>query len=47
MVIDIDNYSIGNIFQYFKEYIEFIENSTKNYIHCMTGISRSSSIVIS
>ena len=35
-----------NIFKYFKECIQFIENSKKIYIHCMAGVSRSASIVI-
>ena len=35
-----------NIIQYFKECIDFIENSDKIYIHCLFGISRSATIVI-
>ena len=36
----------NNIIQYFPECIDFIENSDKIYIHCLFGISRSSTIVI-
>ena len=35
-----------NIIQYFKECIEFIEKADKIFIHCMCGVSRSSTIVI-
>ena len=45
-VIDIDDFHTENIFQYFKECIEFIEKADKVYIHCMCGVSRSTSIVI-
>lgn len=45
-VIDIDDFPKENIIQYFKECIEFIESSNKTYVHCMCGISRSSTIVI-
>ena len=45
-IIEIDDCETENIFQYFKECIEFIEKSNKILIHCMAGVSRSSSIVI-
>ena len=45
-VIDIDDFPKENIIQYFKECIEFIESANKTYVHCMCGISRSSTIVI-
>ncbi len=45
-VIDIDDFPKANIIQYFKECIEFIESANKTYVHCMCGISRSSTIVI-
>ena len=45
-IIDIDDCSTENIFQYFKKCIEFIEQSSKIFIHCMAGVSRSASIVI-
>ena len=45
-VILIDDEETENIIQYFKECIDFIENSDKIYIHCICGISRSTSIVI-
>ena len=45
-VINIDDYEDANIIKYFKECIEFIEKSNKVFVHCMCGISRSSTIVI-
>ena len=45
-IIEIDDCETENIFQYFKECIDFIEKSNKILIHCMAGVSRSSSIVI-
>ena len=42
----IEDSSRNNIIQYFPECIDFIENSDKIYIHCLFGISRSSTIVI-
>ena len=45
-IINIDDFGTENIYQYFKECIEFIENAKKIYIHCMAGVSRSASIVI-
>ena len=45
-MILIDDEETENIIQYFKECIDFIENSDKIYIHCICGISRSTSIVI-
>ena len=44
--IDIDDEDNANIIQYFKECIEFIEKADKIFIHCMCGVSRSSTIVI-
>ena len=43
---DIDDFPKENIIQYFTECIEFIESANKTYVHCMCGISRSSTIVI-
>ena len=45
-IIEIMDFTDENIFKYFKECIQFIENSKKIYIHCMAGVSRSASIVI-
>ena len=45
-LINISDIESSNLFQYFKECIEFIENANKIYIHCMCGVSRSPSIVI-
>lgn len=45
-IIDIDDFPSENIIKYFKECIEFIESANKTYVHCMCGISRSSTIVI-
>ena len=45
-IIEIMDFTNENIFKYFKECIQFIENSKKIYIHCMAGVSRSASIVI-
>ena len=45
-IIEIEDCETENIFQYFKECIEFIENANKILIHCMAGVSRSSTIVI-
>lgn len=45
-IIDVDDFPSNNIIQFFKECIEFIETSSKTYVHCMCGISRSSTIVI-
>ena len=45
-IIDIDDFENVNIIKYFKECIEFIEKANKVFIHCMCGISRSSTIVI-
>ena len=44
--IDIMDFCVQNIFQYFKECIDFIESSKKIYIHCAAGASRSPTIVI-
>lgn len=35
-----------NILRYFKECIEFIDNSPIVYVHCAAGVSRSATIVI-
>ena len=45
-LINISDIESSNLFQYFKECIEFIESANKIYIHCMCGVSRSPSIVI-
>ena len=45
-LINISDIESSNLFQYFKECIEFIESANKIYIHCMCGISRSPAIVI-
>jgi protein-tyrosine phosphatase len=44
--IEMEDSSEENIMRYFKESIHFIENSSKTFVHCRAGISRSSSIVI-
>ena len=44
--IEIMDFPEENIFQYFKECIEFIEKADKIFVHCMAGVSRSASIVI-
>jgi hypothetical protein len=44
--IELDDSSDENISKYFKESIEYIDQSEKSYIHCRAGVSRSSSIVI-
>lgn len=46
LVIDVNDFPSSNIIQYFKESIEFIEQGNRTYVHCMLGISRSSTIVI-
>ena len=46
-LINISDIESSNLFQYFKECIEFIENNGKIFIHCTCGVSRSASIVIS
>ena len=45
-VVIIDDFFSENIIKYFKECIEFIENSNKIYIHCTCGVSRSATIVL-
>lgn len=45
-IVDVDDFPSNNIIKYFKECIEFIQNSSKTYVHCMCGISRSSTIII-
>ena len=45
-IIDVDDISKEDLFRFFKDSIEFIEDSDKVYIHCMAGMSRSASIVI-
>ena len=45
-IIIIDDIYSENIMKYFKECIEFIENSNKIYIHCTCGVSRSATIVL-
>ncbi len=45
-IIDIIDFEDQNIFQYFKDCIQFIESAKKIYIHCMAGVSRSATIVI-
>ena len=45
-MIEIMDFPKENIFQYFKECIEFIEKADKIFVHCMAGVSRSASIVI-
>ena len=46
-IIQIDDLFSENIIKYFKECIEFIDNSGKIFIHCECGVSRSPTIVIS
>ena len=45
-IIKLGDLYCENIIKYFKECIEFIEQSDKIFIHCECGISRSSAIVI-
>ena len=45
-IINIDDFGTENIYQYFKECIEFIENSDKVFIHCSCGVDRSPTIII-
>ena len=45
-MIDIMDFPSENIFQNFKQCIDFIENSGKIYVHCAAGASRSATIVI-
>ena len=45
-LINIDDLDDVNIIKYFKECIEFIEKADKVFVHCMCGVSRSSTIVI-
>ena len=45
-IIKLGDLYCENIIKYFKECIEFIEQSDKIFIHCDCGISRSSAIVI-
>ena len=46
-IIEIEDDPRENIIKYFKECIEIIENANKIFIHCMAGVSRSATIVIS
>jgi dual specificity phosphatase 12 len=45
-IIYVDDFFDVNIFQFFKECIEFIENADKVFVHCSAGVSRSATIVI-
>lgn len=44
--IKVDDNANENIIQYFGECIDYIEESEKVYVHCIAGVSRSSSVVI-
>ena len=46
IILHIEDLYSENIIKYFKECIEFIENSNKIYIHCTCGVSRSATIVL-
>lgn len=46
LIIEIDDNSNQNIFKYLKSALDFIEKSTVVFVHCMGGVSRSSSFVI-
>ena len=46
-LLKLDDEENANLIKYFKECIEFIENSGKIFVHCLAGISRSPTIVIS
>ena len=46
-IIDIEDDWKENIIKYFKECFEIIEKANKIFIHCMAGVSRSATIVIS
>ena len=45
-IINICDLDEVNIIKYFKECIEFIEKADKIFVHCLCGVSRSSTIVI-
>lgn len=45
-LITVDDNANANLIQYFGECIDFIEEGEKVYVHCIAGVSRSSSIVI-
>ena len=45
-IINIDDQDNANIIKYFKECIDFIEKADKVFVHCICGISRSSTIAI-
>ena len=45
-IFDINDNDTANIIQYFKEAIQFIDNTEKVLVHCLGGISRSATIVI-
>ena len=45
-IIKLGDLYCENIIKYFKECIEFIEQSDKIFIHCECGVSRSATIVI-
>lgn len=44
--LDIDDSLSEDIIRFFKEAIEYIDNSDKIFIHCQAGVSRSASFVI-
>ena len=46
LIFNADDITREDLFRFFKDSIEFIENSDKIYIHCSAGMSRSASIVI-
>ncbi len=46
-IIDIEDDMRENIIKYFKECFDIIEKADKIFIHCMAGVSRSATIVIS
>ena len=45
-IIELDDSREANIIQYFKDSIEFIEESDKVFVHCLVGVSRSPTFVI-
>ena len=46
LAINIDDMFYENIIRYFIPCIKFIEQSEKTFVHCLMGVSRSSTIVI-
>ena len=45
-LLKLDDENNANLLKYFKECIEFMDNSEKVFVHCLAGMSRSPSLVI-